>query len=49
MKMFNLSAGKKIGAIKSLIEEAILDGEIGNSHKEAIKFLNVLKKTDKFS
>ena len=49
MKMFHLSAGKKIGAIKSLIEEAILDGEIGNSHKEAIKFLNVLKKTDKFS
>ena len=49
MKMFNLSAGKKIGAIKSLVEEAILDGEIENSHKEAIKFLNVLKKTDKFS
>ena len=49
MKIFNLSPGKQVGVIKSLVEEAILDGEIENSYEEAIKFLNMLKKTGKFT
>ena len=49
MKMFNLPPGKQVGVIKSLVEEAILDGEIENSYEEAIKFLNMLKKTGKFT
>ena len=49
MKMFNLPPGKQVGVIKSLVEEAILDGEIDNSYEEAIKFLNMLKKTGKFT
>ena len=49
MAVLSLKPGREVGRIKKAIEEAILDGEIGNSHKEAIKFLNVLKKTDKFS
>ena len=49
MKMFNLPPGKQVGIIKSLIEDAILDGEIENSYEAAIKFLNILKKTGKFN
>ena len=49
MKIFNLPPGKQVGVIKSLIEEAILDGEIENSYEAGIKFLNILKKTGKFN
>ena len=49
MKMFNLPPGKQVGVIKSLVEEAILDGEIDNSYEAGIKFLNILKKTGKFN
>ena len=39
MKIFNLKPGKKIGKIKSDIEEAILDGKIENSYEEAYNYL----------
>ena len=43
MKIFNLKPGKKIGKIKSDIEEAILDGKIENSYKEAYNYLISIK------
>lgn len=39
MKEFNLSPGREVGVIKNAIREAILDGEIGNDRKEAMKFM----------
>jgi putative nucleotidyltransferase with HDIG domain len=49
MKMFNLSAGKKVGEIKKIIEEAILNGEINNTHSDALSMLKTLKKNKKFN
>jgi uncharacterized domain HDIG len=43
MKIFNLKPGKKIGKIKSDIEEAILDGKIENSYEEAYNYLISIK------
>ena len=43
MKMFNLSPGKEVGKIKKTIEEAILNGEIDNSRKEALQLLKKIK------
>jgi putative nucleotidyltransferase with HDIG domain len=42
MKAFNLQAGKEIGIIKNQIREAILEGEIKNNRKEAIKLMTNL-------
>jgi len=39
MEMFGLSAGKEVGLIKNAIREAILEGEITNSHAEALAFM----------
>lgn len=39
MEMFGLSAGKEVGLIKNAIREAILEGEITNSHEEALAFM----------
>ena len=48
MEMFNLSAGKKVGEIKKLVEEAILNGDIKNTHSDALSMLEELKKSKKF-
>ena len=45
MEMFNLSAGKKVGEIKKLVEEAILNGDIKNTHSDALSMLKELKKS----
>ena len=39
MEVFGLSAGKEVGLIKNAIREAILEGEITNSHDEALAFM----------
>lgn len=43
MRICNLSPSKKVGEIKKLIEEAILDGKIGNNYEEALQFLYKIK------
>jgi hypothetical protein len=48
MEMFNLSAGKKVGEIKKLVEEAILNGDIKNTHSDALSLLEELKQSKKF-
>jgi len=46
MKVCNLKPSKKVGEIKKVIEEAILDGIIANDYDEAYDYL--LKIKDKF-
>jgi len=44
MKVCNLKPSKKVGEIKSAIEDAILDGKIGNNYEEAFNYLLKIKK-----
>ena len=46
MQVCNLQPSKKVGEIKTEIEEAILDGIIGNNYEEAYEYL--LKIKDRF-
>ena len=46
MEALNIEAGKKVGAIKKAIEDAILDGKIKNDYDEAFEFMMSIK--DKF-
>lgn len=46
MKICNIPPSKTVGLIKSAIEEAIIEGEIGNNYEEAYRYL--LKIKDKF-
>ncbi len=43
MKVCNLKPSKKVGEIKIAIEEAILDGVIGNNYEEAYQYLLKIK------
>lgn len=44
MKICNLKEGRKVGEIKKLIENAILDGEIDNDYDSSLDYLNRIKK-----
>ncbi len=46
MEVCNLKPSKKVGEIKTAIEDAILDGMIGNNYDEAYRYLLSIK--DKF-
>lgn len=43
MDVCNLKPSKKVGEIKEAIEEAILDGKIGNNYEEAYNYLFEIK------
>jgi poly(A) polymerase len=43
MRICNLTPSRKVGEIKSAIEEAILDGKIGNNYDEALAYLMKIK------
>ena len=43
MQICNLKPCKKVGEIKKAIEEAILDGKIGNNYEEAREYLLSIK------
>jgi len=43
MRVCNLQPSKKVGEIKKAIEEAILDGKIGNNYEEALQYLRDIK------
>ena len=43
MEVCNLKPSKKVGLIKSAIEDAILDGRIGNNYEEAYEYLLKIK------
>ena len=39
MELFNISSGKDIGLLKSIIKNAILDGIVENNKEDALVFL----------
>jgi hypothetical protein len=43
MEVCKLQPSKKVGEIKKTIEEAILDGKIGNNYEEAYEYLLKIK------
>ena len=46
MNLLNIDAGKKVGKVKSFIEEAILNGDIDNTYEDALALL--MKNKSKF-
>ena len=47
MKMFNLGPGKGVGKIKTMVEDAIINGEIKNDYSSAMSFLDQIKQQKK--
>ena len=47
MKMFDLSPGKEVGKIKTMVEDAIINGEIKNDYSSAMSFLDQIKQQKK--
>ena len=43
MKMFDLPPGKEVGKIKTMVENAIIEGKIKNDYSSAISFLDQMK------
>jgi len=43
MKMFDLGPGKEVGKIKTMVEDAIINGEISNDYSSAMSFLDKIK------
>ena len=43
MEVCNIKPSKKVGKIKEAIEDAILDGKIGNNYEEAFQYLLKIK------
>ena len=46
MKVCNINEGPNVGRIKERIEEAILNGDIQNTHEEALAFLMKIKENN---
>ena len=47
MKMFDLDPGKEVGKIKTMVEDAIINGEISNDYSSAMSFLDQIKQQKK--
>jgi len=47
MKIFDLDPGKEVGKIKTMVEDAIINGEIKNDYSSAISFLDQIKQQEK--
>ncbi len=47
MKMFDLEPGKEVGKIKTMVEDAIINGEIKNDYSSAMSFLDQIKQQKK--
>ena len=47
MKMFDLPPGKEVGKIKTMVEDAIINGEIKNDYSSAVSFLDQIKQQKK--
>ena len=47
MKMFDLDPGKEVGKIKTMVEDAIINGEIKNDYSSAMSFLDQIKQQKK--
>ena len=47
MKMFDLDPGKEVGKIKTMVEDAIINGEINNDYSSAMTFLDQIKQQKK--
>ncbi len=47
MKMFDLDPGKEVGKIKTMVEDAIINGEIKNDYSSAMSFLDKIKRQKK--
>ena len=43
MEVCKLKPSKKVGLIKTAIEDAILDGKIGNNYEEAYEYMLKIK------
>ena len=47
MKMFDLTPGKEVGKIKTMVEDAIINGEIKNDYSSAMSYLDKIKQQKK--
>ncbi len=47
MKIFDLDPGKEVGKIKTMVEDAIINGKIKNDYSSAMSFLHQIKQQKK--